>query len=65
MVSFYTLYFISRTQKMLYASTDPTCHVHADRRGALLRLALPRVASSRLVVRRKWQKQMSGVQMHS
>lgn len=53
MVSFYTLYFISRTQKMLYASTDPTCHFHADRRGELPRLTLQRVASSRLIVRCK------------
>jgi len=65
MVSFYTLYFISRTQKMLYASTDPTCHVHASRRGALPWLTLQRVASSRLIVRRKRQKQMSSVQMLS
>ena len=50
MVSFYTHYFISRTPKMLYASTDPTCHFHASFCGVLPRLTFQRVESSRLVV---------------
>jgi hypothetical protein len=38
MVSFYTLYFLSRTSKMLYAPSDPTCHVDASHCGVLPRL---------------------------